>query len=423
MVINKWKGQSKAREEAAKNSRKGNQQKKTKQTRNGRDDDEDEDGPINRKQQQLVLNLFKNTFSDVLTSDNFQGTLQAVKQALYGREFAKAFGDPEYLAVYAARWSPTRALCYATVFRGIQQHLREILVSTPGDDQKQTQDQDQTQESEQPEQESSPALAADILNVLSIGGGAAEIVAFGAFLSQFQSKARRSSAESSSTPVQQPAGSITLLDSGPWADVVSQLQTTLTTAPPVSKYASAAVREAEAVPMVHPSRLTSRFIQQDAFSLGREGLGKLINPQNTKKPLLVTLLFTLNELFTAGGIGKTTRFLLDLTSVVPPGTLLLVVDSPGSYSEATLGKEAKKYPMQWLLDRIMSGTEVDPVEGIRWARLESRDSVWFRLGNSSSGSEENEESNIGGLDYPIPLENMRYQMHLYKAEDASISKD
>jgi 25S rRNA (uracil2843-N3)-methyltransferase len=121
------------------------------------------------------------------------------------------------------------------------------------------------------------------------------------------------------------------------------------------------------------------------------------------------MMFTLNELFTSGGIGKTTRLLLDLTSSVPIGSLLLVVDSPGSYSETTLGKEAKRYPMQWLLDRIMLGTQKDPVGGRKWKKLESEDSVWCRLSEK--------------LEYPIRLENMRYQLHLYKAEDATSTAD
>jgi 25S rRNA (uracil2843-N3)-methyltransferase len=61
--------------------------------------------------------------------------------------------------------------------------------------------------------------------------------------------------------------------------------------------------------------------------------------------------------------------------------------------------------MQWLLDRIMLGTQEEPVNGRRWKKLEGEESVWCRLGE--------------GLEYPIKLENMRYQIHLYKAEEAS----
>lgn len=224
-----------------------------------------------------------------------------------------------------------------------------------------------------------------------MGGGAAELVALGAYLN------RHPSSSSSASLL----GSITLIDSGPWSSVVSQLTAALTTPPPISKYASAAAKLSNAA-MVPASHFHATFLHHDALALGHERLASLAGGE---APLLITILFTLNELFTASGIGKTTAFLLDLTSSIPLGSLLLVVDSPGSYSETSVGKEAKRYPMQWLLDRIMLGTRQEPVNGRRWAKLEAQDSAWFRLGE--------------GLDYPIQLENMRYQMHLYRAEDAS----
>ncbi|KAK3308940.1 uncharacterized protein B0T15DRAFT_491485 [Chaetomium strumarium] len=340
-----------------------------------------------RGQQQRVLNVFRHAFSEVLSLPEFTATLQSVKQALFDRDFAKAFGDPEHLAVYAARWSPTRALCYALVLNGIKEHL-EPLCSNPqldgggiGDDEALDEENPaSTAELQRPQQ----------LRVLSIGGGAAELVAFGAFLN-----------EHASVKSAHLSGSITLLDSGPWTTVVSQLTTALTTAPPLSKYASAAAKLSNTA-MLSPSLFTSAFVQHDALTLGKDRLSSLLGAT----PLLVTILFTLNELFTAGGIGKTTAFLLDLTATVPFGSVLLVVDSPGSYSETSVGKEAKRYPMQWLLDRIMLGTRQEPVNGRRWAKIESHDSVWFRLASEA-------------LEYPIPLENMRYQMHLYRAEDAT----
>ncbi|KXX83134.1 hypothetical protein MMYC01_200364 [Madurella mycetomatis] len=330
------------------------------------------------RHQQRVLDVFRHAFPEVLSSPNLTTTLQSVKQALFERDFAKAFGDPEHLAVYAARWSPTRALCYASVLGGIKEQL-ELISSSPAQ-------ADSTENGENGDGQQAPQE----LKVLSIGGGAAELVALGAFLNQSPSL----------------SGSITLLDSGPWANVVSQLTAGLTTPPPLSKYASSAAKLSNTA-MVSPSRLNPTFFQHDALTFGNEGLGALLG----HSPLLITVLFTLNEIFTTNGIGKTTAFLLDLTSSTPVGSLLLVVDSPGSYSEASVGKDAKRYPMQWLLDRIMLGTRRDPVNGRRWAKLESQDSVWFRLAGPEA------------LDYPIPLENMRYQMHLYKAEDASLDED
>ncbi len=334
-----------------------------------------------RKHQQRVLDVFRHAFNDALSSPSLTATLQSVKQALYDRDFARAFGDPEHLAVYAARWSPTRALCYASVLDGISEHLEPLATSSPVDS---------PERGDQNEDEEQTTSADNIqhLNVLSIGGGAAELVAFASFLSQHP------------TPL---SGSITLLDSGPWATVISQLTTALTTPPPLSKYASAAAKLSNAA-LIPPSHLTPTFLEQDALALDKPQLAPLLGTA----PLLVTLLFTLNELFTAGGIGRTTTFLVNLTATIPFGSLLLVVDSPGSYSEASVGKEAKRYPMHWLLDQILlDTTEHAPVNGRRWVKLESCDSVWFRLASE-------------GLEYPIGLENMRYQMHLYRAEDASL---
>ncbi|KAL2190957.1 hypothetical protein L209DRAFT_27331 [Thermothelomyces heterothallicus CBS 203.75] len=354
--------------------------------------------PEERKRQQRVLDVFRHAFSEVLSSPSFTDTLQSVKQALYDRDFARAFGNPEYLEVYAARWSPTRALCYASVLERIRDHLQSLSCPAPNNTV-------QNQEVHQNGGDEGEPLAHDPLtprqlNIFSIGGGAAELVALGAFLSH-----QPSSSSSSYPPL---SGAITLLDSGPWEAVVTKLTEALTTPPPISKYASEAAKLANAA-MVPPSRFAASVLRQDAFALDRSSLPAVLGAA----PLLVTLLFTLNELFTAGGLRRTTTLLLNLTAAVPVGSLLLVVDSPGSYSEAAVGKEAKRYPMHWLLDRVLLATRDEPVGGRRWAKLESHESLWFRLAGEQGG----------GLDYPIALENMRYQMHLYRAEDANQDED
>jgi 25S rRNA (uracil2843-N3)-methyltransferase len=314
--------------------------------------------------QQLILNIFRTAFTHTLSSESFASTRQEIQRALFNREFAIAFGQETNLDVYAARWSPTRTLCYSTILRGIESQLKQIFLPlNDGDD-------------------TSPP----VLRVVSIGGAAAELVALGSFLS--------------STPALH--GSLCLIDSGPWEKVVQQLHLGLTTAPVLSKYASTAAKAAKAAnaPMVDPAeRLAVSFVQQDALALGRVELSRQVG----SRPALLTLFFTLNELFTAAGIGKTTVFLLDVTATLPVGSLLLVVDSPGSYSETVVGKQAKRYPMQWLTDKILlppASGEAGPVEGRAWTKLESHDSIWFRLSEK--------------LDYPIDLEDMRYQMHLYR---------
>ncbi|KAK2033286.1 hypothetical protein LX32DRAFT_660656 [Colletotrichum zoysiae] len=434
--------------------------------------------------QQRVLSTFNAAYNPILTSRALAEVLREVKAALYARDFDAAFARarPEALDAYAARWSPTRALGYAAVFLGIEQHLRELEAAVvaaaaarpeaekaqagPGadrsveagaekteaeatgdvrrDDVPSSEDrtsgatespgEDGARGEEGPSAEADAAAAADdqvvpaapaaegehgtpappaetegadptapadsaaaaadtpepstqltkSIRALSIGGGAAEIAAFATYLSQ--------------QPSRSLGGAVTLLDSAPWADAVAKLHDALTTPPPLSRYANAAARAANAA-IIEPGRLASSFTQQDVLAMTRDQLSQKLGDG----PLLVTLLCTLNELYTTAGIGKTTAFLLDLTATVPLGSLLLVVDSPGSYSEAAVGKESKKYPMQWLMDHtlVTKPEKEGVVEGCRWEKLESHDSVWFRLADS--------------LHYPIPLENMRYQMHLYRA--------
>lgn len=437
--------------------------KNTKNSNNSQNTEQDAKQTVtnqNRKHQQRVLDIFRHAFAETLSSPDFTSTLQSVKQALFDRDFAKAFSDPHHLEVYAARWSPTRALCYAAVLGGITEHLRNLyspstLNTTPS----QTDIIINNNQDEPP----TPSSPTPNLPVLSIGGGPAELVALASFLTQ-----HTTSPSSSSVPVH---STLTLLDSGPYTPLINTLTTALTTPPPISPYASTAAKQAN-VPFLLPfsgsdssgssggegKRLEAVFYQRDALTLDEEGWGGLFSssllpsstsstaaeaaaaetvsappptgtattassmPKARTPPHLITLFFTLNELFTAGGLAPTTRFLLALTAAAPVGSLLLVVDSPGSYSEVVMGgggtqedmqqKKKREYPMGWLLDRVLVGVEdregeKDGDREKRWRKVEERESVWFRLGT--------------GLEYPIGLEDMRYQMHLYRLDVSSSS--
>ncbi|RGP79177.1 hypothetical protein FLONG3_2748 [Fusarium longipes] len=351
-----------------------------------------------QEEQQRLLDIFSSAFSKTLTSDDFTGLLQEIKQALFNREFATAFGREDYLEAYAARWSPTRALCYATVLLSIKDHLDGILIrdketaqEEPGPSQTQgemTGDENDSLERDAASgiesikhlklDETSPSRHSS-LHMLSVGGCAAEHIAFASYI------------ETTSTN-----GHLTLLDSGPWAQVVSLLESSTINPPQISKYASAA-RQAANRPMLEKDQLSLAFVQKDVLGLDIESLSAQC--AGGKIPILFTMLFTLNELYTTAGIGKTTKFLKTLGQVLAPDSLVLVVDSPGSYSEAALGKEKKKYPMQWLVDHTLLETDTP---GYSWEKLQSDDSIWFRLPEDIS--------------YPIALENMRYQMHLYRLQ-------
>ncbi|KAM3448452.1 hypothetical protein MY3296_007807 [Beauveria thailandica] len=339
--------------------------------------------PLSIPQQQRLLDHFAAAFAAALSDANLAQQLQTIKQALYRRDFAAAFGREDHLAAYAARWSPTRALCYAAIF---QHHLAPHLGSGTS-----------SSSSSSPSQSSSSAATTTMM--ICVGGCAAEHVAFASYLARHQH------------PVEVRGGSLTLLDSAPWAAVASTMQATLTTPLPVSKHASASAAAAAANaprPLLPtPAHLRLRVLQQDALELTERQWADIMTVDNDKDTaaaaVVVTLLFTLNELYTSGGVGKTTRFLGALEAALPDGALLLVVDSPGSYSEAAVGKDRKKYPMQWLLHHTLTGRAGATAR--QWTRLESHDSLWFRLSDQ--------------LTYPIQLENMRYQLHLYRIDRTS----
>ncbi|CAH0059139.1 unnamed protein product [Clonostachys solani] len=333
--------------------------------------------------QQDLLDVFSSAFATVLSSGDFPIVLQEIKQALFNRDFAAAFGKEEYLTAYAARWSPTRAICYASVFQGIRDHLIEL--EAPGGEVADSEQVEPATADENPLAPSGSATASRTgvrssrtFRMLSIGGCAAEHAAFAQYLRE----------------APQLSGRLTLVDSAPWSSVVTLLQDQLTTPPQISTFASEVVKASNSA-FVKPSQLSVDLKQQDILDLDLESLKQIIG----KDPLIVTILFTLNELYTNGGMGKTTKFLGNLGQSLPNGSLLLVVDSPGSYSEATVGKEKKRYPMQWLLDHTLLSNKVS---GIKWEKLESDESVWCRLSDE--------------LSYPMQLENMRYQVHLYRLE-------
>jgi 25S rRNA (uracil2843-N3)-methyltransferase len=307
--------------------------------------------------QQLLLNIFKNSFSERFTSD-ISPLLQEIKGHLYDRNFDTAFGKEEYLEAYAARWSPSRALGYLEVFESLAEELQPFTKKDEG-----------TEVSK--------------WNVVCLGGGAgAEIVALGGFLKRLDMV----DGEEISREI-----NVASIDVAAWANVVETLQQQTVSKPPLSKYASASAQAAN-IALVKPECLNVSSHQLDILKAPFSALAPLL--QNTN---LVTLMFTLNELY-AASLPLTQQFLRNLTLSLPPGALLLVVDSPGSYSTVTLGGAEKNYPMQWLLDHTL--LREDRGEELQWEKVKEDESRWFRLDED--------------LKYPIELEDMRFQLHLYR---------
>jgi 25S rRNA (uracil2843-N3)-methyltransferase len=357
---------------------------------------------VSSELQQNLLNVFRNSFPELLDSDTLKPLLQEVKTALYERDFSRAFGKEEYLEAYSVRWSPSRALCYNSILVDIEEHLNDLRNSFS----------------------SGPKASICPLNIVCFGGGAAEVVAFGGFTRYLSDVASQGSMQeealaplkdlsisedtssdekvvTKSDPLDNIPSTgqvmdLCLVDCANWKTVVQTLHSGLTTPPPMSKYASASARAANKS-LIVTSDFSTVFHAEDVLVMDQNQVAETMK----KGPLLLTLLFTLNELYTSS-IAKTTAFLLKLTMAAQAGTLLLVVDSPGSYSEATVGSEAKKYPMHWLLNHTLIGVPKagDKASKPDWEMVISDESRWFRIPE--------------GLRYPISLENMRYQIHLYR---------
>ncbi|KAL8881015.1 MAG: hypothetical protein Q9198_001697 [Flavoplaca austrocitrina] len=210
---------------------------------------------------------------------------------------------------------------------------------------------------------------------------------------------------------------IVVVDIAPWSSVLSKISSTVTSQSTTIRSESP---QSTQKPLTPPGKLAVTFQQCDILSMQHQEMQHLCHEAK-----LVTLMFTLNELYSIS-IAKTTKMLLDLTGCVERGCVLVVVDSPGSYSTLALGggkdgeeengaskegekEREKRYPMRWLLDHTLlevargGGGDEGRRKGERaeqWEKVYSEDSRWFRL---------KEE-----LRYPVALEDMRMQVHVYR---------
>jgi 25S rRNA (uracil2843-N3)-methyltransferase len=356
--------------------------------------------------QQLLLNVFRNAFPSQFSGDGLQKlpeTLQEIKGHLFDRDFVKAFGKEEYLEAYAVRWSPSRALGYAQI---VWETIERLLNSVRND-------KDDSDGGMHAELENLGLAQQPKLGVTCLGGGAgAELVALGGVVQILQQQMREPPGDGESRLDNKSLSmNLTLVDMASWNNVADRLYSALTSPPPLSEYASATVK-ANNVALVPRSSFSSSFHQADVLELSRQQLSDLVRHSD-----LITLMFTLNELYSTN-LGKTQALFLNLTKVMKLGSLLLVVDSPGSYSEVKLNGKENRYPMHWLLDHALlrmdsketkSGVCEDHEAKSQsastqrprcWEKLAEVESRWFRRPL--------------GLKYPLDLENMRCQIHVYQ---------
>ncbi|KAF3398136.1 25S rRNA [Penicillium rolfsii] len=378
--------------------------------------------------QQLLLDVFKQALltspADPQTSSETTGNgestaepvtldtktlIQTIKAHLYQRDFDSAFAEAgdELLRAYALRWSAARALGYAGIFKAVLEWM--------GSEKKNV---------ESGTSDSSHGST----RVVCIGGGAgAEIVALAAAWRDLGGdregvaaltedvegvsldEKEKGDAEKTTSP--SPRLTVEAVDIADWSIVVDRLSKTIAS-PDVptqktSRYQPPLLPSSQDKPGLEVS-----FARRDALVLPEPDLKDLIMgtssaaSQSTSPPsLLITLMFTLNELFTTS-MPKTTGLLLNITELLPAGAVLLVVDSPGSYSTLKLGKakdgeaQERQYPMKFLLDHTL----LSVAKG-KWERVLTQDSRWWRREAARLRYEVGEGAG---------LEDMRYQVHVYR---------
>ena len=283
---------------------------------------------------QEIIDMFKRTFDDELYGDEEEGLealqvqIQEVKSHLYDRDYLGAFDNDSKRVAYCCRWSPARALGYASLFAHFEPVV-DILTWANKEDQ----------------------------SVLCIGGGAgAELVAIASIFTPsrpFVSKyAKKSESESESEGVE--SLNVHLVDIADWDSVTTRL-----------------------LDQIEKNWLYSN--EFDSFKVKpehRDILGMDSQALSLPSLNLITLLFTTNELFKENKAGSI-RFLQQLNKHCSKGCLLLIVESAGSYSHITVG--TKKFPLQFLIDTILCGKRGDEDKG-DWEVIAQADSTWYRCG-------------------------------------------
>lgn len=381
--------------------------------------------------QQILLNVFKSALLSSANSTSesqdpaaeepldIKTLIQTIKSHLYNRDFDSAFADADegLLRAYALRWSAARALGYAGLFKSMFKVLMEDEARNSG-----------------------KGSALHPAHVVCIGGGAgAEIVALSAAWRDLMDEgtilgsqkglsdafeavslsdkhddqgdeSTRKSEQLQTPPTSSSSLSITAVDIADWSAVVRRLSSTiLSPSVPGSKsHPSPLLANGQQQDTTTDSILNVDFKRLDVLSLSDAELASLFHftqPSSSTHTNMVTLMFTLNELFSTS-MPKATAFLLRTTDLLQPGTLLLVVDSPGSYSTLKLGKggsagaQERQYPMKFLLDHAL----LSVAKG-SWERVYSQDSRWWRRDAARLWYDVGEGAG---------LEDMRFQIHVYR---------
>ena len=364
--------------------------------------------------QQRVLDAFRDAFSDS-TSSPLHDTIQEIKQHLFNRDFGAAFGSSVYREAYATRWSPTRALTYLEILCS-QPAISILLLETSSAKENNSELSRLTaglsmSDGVSAHQDASPQCR----RIVNIGsGGGAELVALAGTLHHLNIQSEMQHNADDHQRTSSAFFDCLFVDIADWSLVLQKLHTNVVDSFSLAIQDMSVTRKSTNIPNGKAPKIATTVVQQDILEAWSDEFEATLTGA-----CLVTIMFTLNELYNSS-MASTTRMLLSLTSLLEPGAILLVVDSPGSYSTVSLEKapdtvndssataepnvSSKRYPMHWLLDHTLleTATVKDSQDEPRkqWKTLDSQESQWFRLSPQ--------------LKYPLDLEDMRYQMHVYQ---------
>lgn len=280
-----------------------------------------------------ILDLFLENFKYILASDSLPEMIQVVKGELYNRDYISAFDSDDKRFAYVARWSPARALAYSALFASLEPIKRLF---------------------QDPEKSN---------RILTVGGGASsELVGMA---SVFCGLKRQYGDSASSLTVD-------VIDIADWTTIVGNLTSFI-----------------QKNWLYNPDHFDSHFVHGDVLT-------KSAGDLNLDQLNLITLLFTTNELFCEKRT-ETIRLLQSFGEHCKKGTLLLITESAGSYSNISVG--LKQFPVQFLIDTVLVGRPGS--DSGKWTIVDQSESCWYRVNDRE-------------VTYPVKLENMRFFYRLYE---------
>ncbi|KAL2066259.1 hypothetical protein VTL71DRAFT_2330 [Oculimacula yallundae] len=340
--------------------------------------------------QQLLLNVVRAAFPLCQDYETLKPMLQGIRLALAEGDSDKAFSSQDWMEAYAVRWSSTRALSCATLLLSIVEEFgEETRIQNYLDGRR-------TSES--------------TTRIVCFGGGSTEIMAFAASLRHISEEQNNDNTSTRPAVTDGPSKAavsplsrvdLYLVDKADWAPVVSNIELGLFNPPELSKYASQSAKLNNAS-FIASADMSTSFLQKDILVASQEDLAAVLGPT----PSLITFFFTLNDLHAISS-AKTAALLLKLTLLAPRDSLLLVVDSVEPSSEAVVGvdgvgMEKGRYRMGKWLDIVLMGQfeSAGVSDKSAWREIVRDENRVFRLAE--------------GLKFPISLDHVNFQVHLFK---------